>query len=103
MNEDRLAKAILDPPSVFGSPAAVLADQTLTVSQKVEILRRWEYDASEVSVAEEEGMPAQDGEVLRQILQALQSLTGRVDASKTPPTKQGGLGRGALKPPKQRN
>jgi hypothetical protein len=30
-------------------------------AKKLEILRRWEYDACEISVAEHEGMAAKDG------------------------------------------
>ena len=97
MDEQRIAKAILDPPSVFDTPQDVLTDEDLTSSQRIEILRRWEYDACEISVAEDEGMPAQNGEVLKQILQALQKLVGDIDTSETPPTKQGGLSREALK------
>ncbi len=97
MGDDRLRAALLDPSSVFPRPAAVLSDKTLSKDQKVEVLRRWEYDACEVSVAEDEGMPAQDGEVLRQILEALQVLVGEIDTDDTPPTKQGGLSRAALR------
>lgn len=97
MDEHRIAKAILDPPSVFDTPQDVLTDEDLTSSQRIEILRRWEYDACEISVAEDEGMPAQNGELLKQILQALQKLVGDIDTSKTPPTKQGGLSREALR------
>ncbi len=97
MGKKRLAKAILDPPSIFDMPEDVLTDESLTTSQRIEILRRWEYDACEVSVAEDEGMPARNGETLQQILQALQKLVGDIDSSETPPTKQGGLSREALK------
>ena len=103
MDEERLKKALLDPPAVFEKPAEVLADATLTNEQKVEILRRWEYDASEVSVAEEEGMPANDGQVLQQIMCALRDLVGEIDTERTPPTKQGGLDRRALQPKKRRS
>jgi len=96
MDEERLKKAILDPPSVFPTPAAVLSESTLSSAQKAEILRRWEYDACEVDVAEEEGMPERDDVSLRQILQALQELTGEINTADTPPTKQGGLPRDAL-------
>jgi len=102
MDNDRNAKALLDPPAAFQTPAYVLADNTLTKHQKVEILRRWEYDACEVSVAEDEGMPARDGETLKQILQALRELVGEIDANDTPPTKQGGLSRGAVGSQKQK-
>ena len=99
MEEDRFKKAVLDPPSVFRTPADVLSDRTLSPTQKVEILRRWEYDAREVDVAEEEGMPALDDTLLQQILKALQDLTGNVNTAETPPTKQGGLPRDALRRP----
>ena len=99
MDEERLKKAILDPPSVFRTPAAVLSESTLSPDQKAEILRRWAYDACEVDVAEEEGMPGQDGVSLQQILKALQELTGEIHTDETPPTKQGGLPRDAVKRP----
>jgi hypothetical protein len=84
-------KALLDPGAVFSGPEEVLEDTVLSKAQKIEVLRRWEYDASELAVAEEEGM--QDGEpsLLRRILLALDALTGGVDVSHTPPTKQGGV------------
>ena len=55
-HETKLARALLDPQDIFRTPDDVLSDRDLTVTQKIEVLRRWEYDASEVSVAEEEGM-----------------------------------------------
>jgi hypothetical protein len=51
------------------------------------VLRRWEYDASEVAVAEEEGMPGTENDTLNQILLALHRLTGGVDVEHTGPTK----------------
>ncbi|MGJ8590458.1 MAG: hypothetical protein ACSHXW_20405 [Yoonia sp.] len=88
---------MLDLPSVFDTPQDVLTDEYLKTSQRNEILRRWEYDACEVSVAEDEGMQARNGDALKQILQALQDLVGDIDSSETPPTKQGGLSREALR------
>lgn len=99
MDEAQLKKAILDPPSVFRAPADVLSDVTLTKAQKAEILRRWEYDACEVDVAEEEGMPVRDDTSLQQVLKALQELLGEINTAETPPTKQGGLSRDALRRP----
>lgn len=90
--------ALLDPPAVYPRPADVLSDTNLTDAQKIEILRRWEYDACEISVAEDEGMPARDGRVLQEVLQALEGLVGHIDSEHTPPTKQGGLERSAVTP-----
>ncbi len=46
-------KAMLDPTMVFKEPKEVVANDELTRDQKIEILRRWEYDARELEVAEE--------------------------------------------------
>lgn len=99
--EKRLKKALLDPPDVFESPEGILADEGFTRDQKIEILRRWEYDASEISVAEDEGMPARNGELLQQIMSALGELGAEINADRRPPTKQGGLDRQALRPGKR--
>jgi hypothetical protein len=103
MAEDRsppaidIEEAVLDPSSVFGTPEDVLTHVSLTPDQKVEILRRWEYDAAEVSVAVEEGMPGDDASLLRRILLALDELTGGIDTERTGPSKQHGLDRSAVK------
>jgi hypothetical protein len=101
MNQDeRLHRALLDPPDVFNSPKDVLADKDFTKAQKIEVLRRWEYDASEISVAEDEGMPARNGELLQHIMRALAELGAEIDPERRPPTRQGGLDRKALRPGK---
>lgn len=84
-------RALLDPGSVFASPEEVLSRADLTTEQKADILRRWEYDASEVAVAEEEGMMGVDNDLLRRILLALETLTRGVDTEHTAPTKQHGI------------
>lgn len=92
-SEVDLDRALLDPTSVFASPEALAGHEDLTVEQKVEILRRWEYDASETSVATEEGMPGGDGDLLRRILLALSRLAGGLDVEQVGPTKHHGLPR----------
>ncbi len=47
-------KAMLDPTMVFEDPMDVVANAELTRDQKIEILRRWEYDARQLEIAEEE-------------------------------------------------
>ncbi len=90
-------RALLDPGSVFATPEAVLAHAGLTQQQKIEILQRWEYDASDVAVAEEEGMPGDNGDVLRRILLALSELTDDVDVDRVGCNKQHGIPRSAIK------
>ena len=88
-----IEKAKLDPSSVFATPEEVVRHAALTREQKIEILRRWEYDASELSVAEEEGMMGGEPTVLEKVLAALDRLNGGYDVEHSPPTKHGGLAR----------
>jgi hypothetical protein len=84
-------KALLDPASSFANPEELEGRADLTKEQKIELLRRWEYDASEVAVAEEEGMVGGQPLMLRRVLLALERLTGYIDVEHTPPTKQDGV------------
>jgi hypothetical protein len=97
--ERELEKALLDPATSFRSPADVLTSQRFSKEDKIEILRRWEYDAVEMSVAGEEGMIGPNGsDLLQQIVTALRDLAGDIDTDHTSPTKQGGLARSSVKP-----
>jgi hypothetical protein len=91
-----LSKVLLDPSSVYRSPQEIVGDARLTRDQKIELLRRWEYDEAEQRVAEEEGMRGGNGELLRNIVLALDDLAGGLDLDQTPPTKQGGIPRKAV-------
>jgi hypothetical protein len=91
-------KALLDPGSAFATPEKLLARPDLSNGQKIEILRRWAYDASEACVAAEEGMPGGNGDLLRRILLALERLGASVDVDQVGPTKQHGIPRSAVKP-----
>ncbi|TDJ53748.1 MAG: hypothetical protein E2O47_07480 [Gemmatimonadetes bacterium] len=83
-----LEKALLDPTMVYTDPSDVVADQSLTRDQQIEILRRWEYDARELEVAEEEaGMTVLRPEMFDLVLQALHTLGAERDTEHTPPTK----------------
>ncbi len=46
-------KAMLDPTAAFRTPEEVLLREDMTREQKVEVLRRWAYDARNLEVAEE--------------------------------------------------
>ena len=87
----RLEQALLDPQSVFETPHDVVKAPALKSSEKIEILRRWEYDVREVEVAEEENMQGPNGSKLRQVLEALHELGAGPELEHTPPTKQGGV------------
>ena len=83
---------LTDPTLMFKKPQDVVEKEDLTREQKIEILRRWEYDARELQVADEEGMsPAVPQQtVLDAVLKALRSLGAEADLERSAPTKQGG-------------
>jgi hypothetical protein len=85
-------KALLDPASAFGNPSKVVDSAELSREQKIQILRRWEYDARELQVADEEGMTAPKPQTvtLDMILAALRALGAPADVEHSAPTKQGG-------------
>ncbi len=81
-------KAMLDPTMVFKDPNEVVDSDELTRDLKIEILRRWEYDAHQLEVAEEEaGMGVRRPEILDQVIQASHTLGAERDTEHTPPTK----------------
>ena len=83
-----LEKAMMDPARVFKEPQNVVACNELTRAQKIEILERWEYDARQLEVAEEEaGMEVRRPEMFELILRALHELDFERDTQHTPPTK----------------
>ncbi len=87
-----LSKAMLNPTAVFRGPEDVLQRAELTRAQKIEILRRWKFDALELQVAEEENMGSeQPSDILDRVLQALHALNASPDPEHSPPTKHGGV------------
>ena len=86
-----LEKAQLDPDSEFSSPEELRDHRGLMREQMIEILRRWALDASELAVAEEEGMIGGESSRLAQVLFVLDTLTSGYDVEHSPPTKQEGV------------
>ncbi len=84
-----LDKALVNPASVFATPAEVVKNIQLSRDLKLEILGRWLYDATELSVAEEEGMRAAEPSRVGvdAVLAALHRLAGSVDVEHPAPTK----------------
>jgi hypothetical protein len=84
--------ALNNPAAVFERPQDVVGADDLSREQKIEVLRRWEYDAREMQVADEEGMAPADPQpsILDAILKALRSLGAPADVDRSAPTKQGG-------------
>ncbi len=83
-----VTKAMLDPTKVFKEPKDVVASNELTHNQKIEILRRWEFDARALEMAEEEAGTAILGpEMFDRVVQALHALGAERDTEHGPPTK----------------
>ena len=87
-----IEKALLNPAMVFKTPGEVVDSGDLSREQKIEILRRWEYDVRELQVADEESMtaPKPEAVTLDIVLKALHAVGAPPDVERTAPTKQGG-------------
>ena len=90
LREEEITAALLDPSIVFSCPGDVVAARGLTDAQKVEILRRWEYDVREEEVAQEENMAGNLPVTLSHVLDALNRLGLPSGDEHHSPTKQGG-------------
>jgi hypothetical protein len=85
-----IEKALLNPVSVFRTPQEVLEAKDLSRDQKIEILRRWEYDARQLQVAEEENMVGPRINMLDRVINALRRLDPELNLDKSAPIKDGG-------------
>jgi hypothetical protein len=70
-------KALVDPASIFESPAAVLSSTALTSDQKRAVLEHWEVDAVNLAVATEENMAGGEPSRLDEVRAALNALGDR--------------------------
>ena len=70
----------------------MLKREELSREQKIEILRRWKFDALQLQVAEEENMASeQPSDILDRVLQALNALNADPNLENSPPTKPSGV------------
>ena len=84
-NRIDLRKAILNPALVFLGPEDVLQRDELTREQKIEVLRRWKFDALQLQVAAEENMGSeQPSDILDRVLQALHALNAGSNLEDSP-------------------
>lgn len=74
LNHVELKRARLVPSSVFASPEAVVRATDLSLAQKLQILRRWEFDARRTAGPGSTG--ADLSGMLSQVEAALASLEG---------------------------
>jgi hypothetical protein len=81
--------ALLDPAAVFPDPESVVGHPDLTDDEKVRILRRWELDARELEVADDENMLGGEPDVLDRVAAALRQVAGEVPRTPSAPNRQG--------------
>lgn len=67
-------RALDNPAATFRKPSDVLVCRDLSRDEKIEVLRRWEYDARLLEVAQEENMMSGERSGLSDVLKALQAL-----------------------------
>jgi hypothetical protein len=73
-NDSRYHEALISPSEVYDDPRAVLRDETLSDSQKREILEHWEAEAVRLQESEAEGFTGGERTALADIKKALKEL-----------------------------
>lgn len=71
VSEIDLDQALSCPTCVFRRPEDVVEHPILTRAQKIDILRRWVYDATELAAAENEGMGGDEAAEIDVVMAAL--------------------------------
>ncbi len=90
-HESKYQQMLIDPSSHFQHPRDVLAQANLSHEQKLSILQRWEQDARELDVAQEEGMIGEGKSNLSEIIRAIDQLDPDYHQSSAAPNKQGNI------------
>jgi hypothetical protein len=87
----RLDEAMMNPAAVFAHPRDVIAMNSISRDQKLLILKRWEQDARELAVAEEEGMTGNNSSLLSNIINLIDALDPDFHQSQSAPDKHGNI------------
>jgi ABC-type iron transport system FetAB ATPase subunit len=67
-------RALLSPTSVFDRPMDVVATDSMTATQKLEVLKRWEDDARQLEIALAENMSGGESSKLADVRAAIDLL-----------------------------
>jgi hypothetical protein len=70
----KLKQALVNPASVFARPNEVVFSPAFSRNQKIDMLRRWEYEARMVQLANQESEIDESEELLTEILESLHQL-----------------------------
>ncbi len=76
-------QALLNPAAICKRPKDVLDTESLTTDQKLEVLKSWETDALQLSVATEENMGGGEPSRIEDVRHAIDVLT-RLEGVKEP-------------------
>jgi hypothetical protein len=89
LDSEHKQKALINPSSVFKSPADVIACEDLDKAEKTAILKQWELDARQLQVATEEGMTEGERSMFAEVKKAQEKLGVPKLEEDGPPTKTG--------------
>jgi hypothetical protein len=76
-------EALLNPAAVFALPQDILHSDAMTAEQKLQLLKRWETDAIQLSIATEENMGGGEPSRIEEVRQAIDVLV-RVEGVSEP-------------------
>lgn len=74
MNENELKERVNKPEQYFCSPHEIVECHDLSVTEKIEALKTWEFDIRQLEVASEENMDASTSTSLRDVHDAMHAL-----------------------------
>jgi len=69
-----IEQAMITPSAVFDTPAEIVEAERLTRPQKIEVLKRWEFDARALQRATDENMTGGEHPPLDEINEELSKL-----------------------------
>lgn len=84
-------EAMMNPAAIFSHPRDVIEMKSFSQEQKLLILKRWEQDARELAVAEEEGMTGSGGSLLSEIIKLIDTLAPDFHQAQSSPDKHGNI------------
>lgn len=68
-------EVLRDPTSSFDVPDEVVVSEEFTTSQKLEILKRWEFDAQRLQESADEAMAGGERSQLAEVQECIRKLT----------------------------
>ena len=67
-------QALLTPQKIFTLPMEVVETESLTIKQKMKVLKRWEADAHDLEVASDESMTGGERSHFGEVRKAIHEL-----------------------------